>query len=234
MASGATTLLMTSGSSRFCSQLPTTSIGLSGMSLSFGSTLEWRNGVDDCLGFLEVGDGQRAAQPADAALLVAALGEAVVEFRPGVRPYRAGLNSAAYPAADADVVGENAGGETEFGGVGARDGVGLGVEDLEGRDRAEDLLLNDVVVDVRDLEQGRPVERSGGQVTLGRRATAYDRLGVGQSRLNHTVDAGNVVLGDERAHLGGGVESIAEADVFKDADQAGADIIGHPALHQDP
>ena len=52
--------------------------------------------------------------------------------------------------------------EAEFGGVGARDGVGLGIEDLEGRDRAEDLLLDDVGADVLDLEQGGPVEGSGG------------------------------------------------------------------------
>src|SRR5690349_8391407 len=38
------------------------------------SDREWRNGMDDGLGFGELGDGERPAQPADTALLVAALG----------------------------------------------------------------------------------------------------------------------------------------------------------------
>src|SRR5580693_888652 len=100
-----------------------------------GLALERRDGVDDGLGFLEVGDGQGPAQAADAALLVATLSEAVVEPRPRVRPDGAGLDFAADPAADVDAAGEDAGREAEFGRVGARDGVGLGVEDLEGRDR---------------------------------------------------------------------------------------------------
>src|SRR5580692_4252864 len=100
------------------------------MSFSFtrGLSLERRNGVDDGFGFLEVSDGEGTAQAADAALLVAALGEAVVEFRPGVRPDSAGLDFAADPAADVDVGGEDAGGEAELGGVGAGDGIRLGVE----------------------------------------------------------------------------------------------------------
>jgi hypothetical protein len=140
--------------------------------------------VDDGLGFLELGDGQGPAQAADAALLVAALGEAVVDRRPRVRPDGAGLDFAADPAADVDVAGEDAGGEAVFGGVGARDGVGLGVEDLEGRDRAEDLLLDEVGVDVLDLEQGGPVEGSGGQGAVGRRAASWAD---GSDRSNVTV-----------------------------------------------
>ena len=79
--------------------------------------------MDDGLGFLEIGDGQRAAQPADVALLVAALGEAVVQLRPGVGPDGAGLDLAADPVAGVDAGGEQAGREAEFGGVGAGDGV---------------------------------------------------------------------------------------------------------------
>lgn len=124
--------------------------------------------MDDGLGFLELGDGEGAAQPADAALLVAALGEAVVDRRPGVGPDGSGLDLAADPAAGVDVAGEDVGREAVFGGVGARDRVGLGVEDFEGRDRAKDFLLDDLGVDVVDLEQGRPVERSVGEGTLGR------------------------------------------------------------------
>ena len=130
-------------------------MGLADILFSFlGLALERRNGVDDGLGFLELGDGQGAAQPADAALLVAALGEAVVDRRPGVSPDSSSLELAADPAADVDAAGEDAGREAIFGGVGARDRVGLGVEDLEGRDLAEDLLLDEVGVDVLDLEQG--------------------------------------------------------------------------------
>src|ERR1700735_336657 len=127
----------------FCIHWPTTSMGLADM--SFSLTLERRNGVDDGLGFGEIGDREGAAQAADAALLVAALGEAVVEFGPGVRPDRAGVYSAADPPADVDVVGERAGREAVFGSVSPPDRVGLGVEHLEGRDRAEDFLLNQVV-----------------------------------------------------------------------------------------
>jgi hypothetical protein len=116
----------------------------------------------------------------------------------------------------------------------ARDGVGLGVEDLEGRDRAEHLLLNDVGVDILNLEQGCPVERPGGQRALSRWAAAHHRLGVGQGRLDHAVDPGDVGLGDERAHLGAGIEPVAKAHIFKDAGQARADLAGHPALDQDP
>src|SRR5580693_5786054 len=72
-----------------------------------GLALERRDGVDDGLGFLEVRDGQGTAQAADAAVLVAALGEAVVELRPGVRPDGAGLDLAADPAADVDAGGED-------------------------------------------------------------------------------------------------------------------------------
>src|ERR1700722_9835226 len=69
-----------------------------GVLLSF---LRWRrrDGVDDGLGFLELGDGQGTAQAADAALLVTALGEAVVDRGPGVRPDRADLDLAADPPA---------------------------------------------------------------------------------------------------------------------------------------
>src|SRR5580704_9811336 len=74
-------------------------MGLADMSFSFrvgaGLALERRNGVDDGLGFGELGDRQGAAQAADAALLVAALGEAVVELRPGVGPDGAGMDLAA-------------------------------------------------------------------------------------------------------------------------------------------
>ena len=50
--------------------------------------------MDDGLGFLEVGDCERAAEPADPALSETALGEAVVDRRPGVRPDRAELDFA--------------------------------------------------------------------------------------------------------------------------------------------
>src|SRR5580700_9526903 len=123
-----------------------------------GLALERRDGVDDGLGFLELGDGQGPAQAADAALLEATLGEAVVDRRPRVGPDGAGLELAADPSAGVEVAGEDAGREAVFGGVGAGDGVGLGVEDLEGRDRAERFLLHDVGGDVLDLEQGGPVE----------------------------------------------------------------------------
>jgi hypothetical protein len=79
--------------------------------------------VDDGLGLLELRDGQGTAQAADAALLEAALGEAVVDRGPGVRPDGAGVDLAADPAADVDVAGEDAGRQAEFGGVGAGDGV---------------------------------------------------------------------------------------------------------------
>src|SRR5689334_13110727 len=46
------------------------------------SDRERRNGMNDGLGFGELGDGERPAQPGDTALLVAALGEAVVDRRP--------------------------------------------------------------------------------------------------------------------------------------------------------
>ena len=100
--------------------------------------------MHDGLGFLEVGDCERAAKPTDTALLEAALGEAVVDRRPRVRPDGAGLDLAADSAAGVDAAGEDAGREAIVGGVGERDGVGLGVEYFEGRDRAEDLLLDDV------------------------------------------------------------------------------------------
>jgi hypothetical protein len=99
------------------------------------SVLERGDGVNDGLGFLEIGDGQGATQAADAALLEAAFGEAVVERRPRVRPDGARVDLAADPAADVDAAGEDAGREAIFGGVGERDGVGLGVEYVEGRDR---------------------------------------------------------------------------------------------------
>jgi hypothetical protein len=95
-----------------------------------GLSVPRRDGVDDGLGFGEFGDGQRAAQPAGAALLVAALGEAVVDRGPGVGPDGAGLDLAADPAAGADAAGEQGRREAEFGGVGPRDGLGLRIEDL--------------------------------------------------------------------------------------------------------
>jgi hypothetical protein len=110
--------------------------------------------VDDGLGFGELGDGEGAAQPAGTALLVAALGETVVDRRPRVRPDGAGVDLPADPAADVDAGGKDPGRQAIFGGVGALDGAGFGVEDFEGRDRAEDFLLDDVGADVLDLEQG--------------------------------------------------------------------------------
>src|SRR5581483_11463511 len=77
------------------------------------SSMGWRRDrVHDGLGFLEVGDCERAAEPADPALPETALGEAVVDRRPGVRPHRPELDLATDAAADVDVVGEAAGGET--------------------------------------------------------------------------------------------------------------------------
>jgi len=67
-----------------------------------------------------------------------------------------------------------------------------------------------------------------------RRAAAHDRLGVGECYLDHAVDAGHVGLVDERAHVGAGVEPVADAYVFEHGGQSRADLIGHPALHEDP
>jgi hypothetical protein len=126
------------------------------------------------------------------------------------------------------------GGETEFGGVGALDGIGFGVEDFEGRDRAEDFLLDDAGADVPGLEQGWPAERSGGQGAIGHGTAAHDRLGVGEGRLDQAVDAGDVGLADERSHIRFRVHPVADADAFGQARQARADFTGHSALHQDP
>ena len=101
--------------------------------------------------------------------------------------------------------------------------------------RAEDFLLDDLGADVFDLEQGRPVEGSAGQGTIGRRAAAaHDRLGIGESRLHQALDAADVGLVDERAHVGAGVHPVPDADVLKDGRQAGADLVRYPALHKDP
>jgi hypothetical protein len=59
--------------------------------------------VDDGLGFGELRDREGAAQAAHAALLVTALGEAVVDGRLCVRPDGAGLDFSADAAADVDV-----------------------------------------------------------------------------------------------------------------------------------
>ena len=57
------------------------------------------------------------------------------------------------PPAGVDVVREDARRQAQLGGVRTRDRVGLGVEHLEGRDRAEDFLLHDVRADVLDLRR---------------------------------------------------------------------------------
>src|SRR5581483_6364512 len=98
-----------------------------------GSGLAEWDRVHDGLGFLELCDRERAAQTSDPARLVATLGKAVVHLRPRVRPDRPGLDLPADPAADVDVVGENAGGEAQLGRVGAGDRIGLGVEHLKRR-----------------------------------------------------------------------------------------------------
>jgi hypothetical protein len=56
--------------------------------------------VDDRPGVLELADGKRAAQPADAALLVTALGESGVDLRPGVRPDHSSPQLATDPGSD--------------------------------------------------------------------------------------------------------------------------------------
>src|SRR5258707_9690227 len=61
------------------------------------SDLERRNGMDDGLGFGELGDGERAAPPADAPLLVAALGEAGVDRRRRIGPDGAVVDLAGIP-----------------------------------------------------------------------------------------------------------------------------------------
>jgi hypothetical protein len=61
----------------------------------------------------EIASGPQAA---DAALLVTALGEAVVDGRPRVRPDGADLDFAADAAADVDVAGEAAGRQAVLGG----------------------------------------------------------------------------------------------------------------------
>jgi hypothetical protein len=111
--------------------------------------------VHDGLGFLEVGDRERAPKPADPALFEAALGEAVVDRRPRVRPDRPELDLATHAAADVDVLGEDSGRKAELCCVCARDRLGFSVEDLEDCDRAKDLLLDEIGVDVLDLDQRR-------------------------------------------------------------------------------
>jgi hypothetical protein len=85
-----------------------------------------------------------------------------------------------------------------------------------------------------DLEQGRPVEGSGGEGAVGRGAAAHDRLGVGERGLDYAVDSGDVSFVDERAHVGAGVEPVTDAHGFEQGRQPGADLVGHPPLHQDP
>src|SRR5258708_10718906 len=79
-----------------------------------GLALERRDGVDDGLCFLELGEGLGAAQPAGAAPFLAALREAGVCPRPGVRPDGAGVDLAAYPAAYVYSAGGHARGAARY------------------------------------------------------------------------------------------------------------------------
>src|SRR5260370_12611813 len=195
---------------------------------------EGRDGVDDGLGLLEIADCERTPQAADAALLVAALGESVVDHCPGVGPYGPGLDLAADPATGVETASEEAGREPELGGIGARDRVSLGVEGFGRRDGTEYLLLDDVRIDVLDLEQRRAVEGPCGQSAIGSGAAAHDRLGVGQSGPDHLVHARDVGLADERAPLRCRVHPVTDPHLLDDAGQPRPDLLGYPALDQDP
>src|SRR3546814_693944 len=123
--------------------------------------------MDAGLHFLEFFHAAGAAQAADAALFEAALLEAVVDRRPGVRPDGSGPDPARDPVGSCDVVGEDAGGETEFGCIGALDRIGLVLEYLEAQDRAEHLLLYERRGEILDLDQAGPVKGARRERTFG-------------------------------------------------------------------
>jgi hypothetical protein len=116
----------------------------------------------------------------------------------------------------------------------ARDGLLFGVEQLERRDGAEDLLLHDVRGDVLDLEECGAVERSGGQRGVGRYAAAHDRRRVREGLLDHAVDARDRRLVDQRAHVGIRVQAVADANALEISGQPRANLVRDATLNEDP
>ena len=87
------------------------------------------------------------------------------------------------------------------------------VEDLEGRDWPKDFLLDDRGVDVVDFDQAGPVERAGGERTLGYGPAADDRSSVAARIFNDPIDAGHGSGVDQRAHLGVLLLTRADNDI---------------------
>jgi hypothetical protein len=114
--------------------------------------------MDVGLDFLKLFHSARATQAADAALLEAALFEAVVDRCPGIRPDGSGLDLTGDAVRPRNILRKDPRGETEFGGVRPTDGVHLIIEYLERQNGSEHFLLNQRSAEVIDLEQARPVE----------------------------------------------------------------------------
>src|ERR1700741_4672620 len=101
------------------------------ISLRFSAECGW-NDLDVGLGLLELSQTEGTTQPANTAVLVAALREPVVESEIAVRPHGARFELATDPAGSCPVTGEDRGSESEPGGIGTPQRIGLIIEYLEG------------------------------------------------------------------------------------------------------
>src|SRR5829696_7478400 len=137
----------------------------------------------------------------------------------GVDPDAAEVEGAGHAHGAAVVAGPDAGGEAVLDAVGPGEGLLLVVEALDGDDRAEDLLLDHLVVLLEAVDDGRLVEEAAA-VQL---AAAGGDLGVAGGAVQEALDPGQLVgvLGG----AGGGALGLL--------DQGGKELVVDPASGED-
>ena len=112
-----------------------------------------------------------------------------------------------------------------------RDGLVLGLERRDRRDRAEDLLAVDLGVVGHVDQDGRRVEEAGSAVRL---AADHDR-GTGRDRAvdqpGHRLDR---LLVDERADVGAVVLAAAEGERAHPVGELLGELVGDRGVHQEP
>ena len=166
------------------------------------------------------------ARVLDAAVghLVGAEGRDLVDQDAAELEAPAGLDRAA------DVAGEDAGLEAELGVVGHVEALVEGLEGVDHRDRAEDLLAPDLGVALGAAQHGRREA-----AVLVDELAAGEQLGAARDGLvDPLLDAVAVVRGDQRADVGVLAHRVAGDEALDVLDEAGREVVGDRLVQQDP
>src|SRR5215217_6952877 len=148
----------------------------------------------------------------------------------GVDPDAAEVEGAGHAHGAAVVTGPDAGGEAVLDAVGPGEGLVLVVEALDGDDRAEDLLLDHLVVLLQAVDHGGLVEEAAPVQPV----AAGGDLGVAGGPLQEALDPGQLARVVEGAVGGVLILGRAGDGALGLLDQGGQEVVVDPTPGKDP